>query len=82
MSVIKQLTKKTSSGTETHDIGAAASNVTMSDGTTVEATVKSHIGSQSNPHGVTKSQVGLGSVPNVATNDQTPTFSQASSRSI
>lgn len=31
-----------------------------------------------NPHGVTKSDVGLGNVPNVATNDQTPTFSQAS----
>lgn len=28
---------------------------------------------------VSKSDVGLGSVPNVATNDQTPTFSQASS---
>lgn len=27
-----------------------------------------------NPHGVTKSEIGLGSVPNVATNDQTPTF--------
>lgn len=36
MSVIKQLTKKTSSGTETHDIGAEASKVTMSNGTTVE----------------------------------------------
>lgn len=31
-----------------------------------------------NPHGVTKSDVGLGNVPNVTTNDQTPTFSQAS----
>ena len=39
MSVIKQLTKKTSSGTETHDIGAEASNVTMSDGTTVESAI-------------------------------------------
>ena len=37
-----------------------------------------HIGNKSNPHGVTKAQVGLGSVPNVATNDQTPTFTQAS----
>lgn len=32
-----------------------------------------------NPHKVTKSQVGLGSVPNVATNDQTPTYTVASS---
>lgn len=30
-----------------------------------------------NPHGVTKSDVGLGNVPNVATNDQTPTFTAA-----
>lgn len=35
-----------------------------------------HIGSKSNPHGVTKAQAGLGNVPNVATNDQTPTFTQ------
>lgn len=40
--------------------------------------VISHIGNKSNPHGVTKSQVGLGNVPNVATNDQTPTFTAAS----
>ena len=31
-----------------------------------------------NPHKVTKSEVGLGSVPNVATNDQTPTFTVSS----
>lgn len=36
-----------------------------------------HISNKSNPHGVTKAQVGLGSVPNVATNDQVPTFTQA-----
>ena len=35
----------------------------------------SHLANTSNPHSVTKSQVGLGSVPNVATNDQTPTYS-------
>jgi len=39
----------------------------------------SHTGNKSNPHSVTKSQVGLGNVPNVATNDQTPTYTQASS---
>ena len=33
-----------------------------------------------NPHSVTKTDVGLGNVPNVATNDQTPTFSVASTR--
>ena len=37
-----------------------------------------HIGNKENPHEVTKSQVGLGNVPNVATNDQTPTHTQAS----
>ena len=37
----------------------------------------SHTGNVSNPHSVTKSQVGLGNVPNVATNDQTPTYSDA-----
>ena len=37
----------------------------------------SHIGNKSNPHSVTKAQVGLGDVPNVATNDQTPTYTAA-----
>jgi hypothetical protein len=41
----------------------------------------SHIGSKSNPHSVTKSQVGLGNVPNVATNDQQPTFAESGTRS-
>lgn len=44
------------------------------------ADLTSHTGSKSNPHGVTKSQVGLGNVPNVATNDQTPTFTAATTR--
>ena len=34
-----------------------------------------HAGNTSNPHSVTKAQVGLGNVPNVSTNDQTPTYS-------
>ncbi len=34
----------------------------------------SHITDFSNPHQVTKDQVGLGNVPNVTTNDQTPTY--------
>lgn len=37
-----------------------------------------HISDTSNPHSVTKSQVGLGNVPNVSTNNQTPTYTQAS----
>lgn len=36
-----------------------------------------HVSNKSNPHGVTKAQVGLGNVPNAATNDQTPTYTQA-----
>ena len=35
-----------------------------------------------NPHKVTKSDVGLSNVPNVATNDQTPTFTKADSRDL
>lgn len=36
-----------------------------------------HIGNKNNPHEVSKGQVGLGLVPNVATNDQTPTYDNA-----
>lgn len=38
----------------------------------------SHIADKDNPHVVTKEQVGLGNVPNVATNDQTYTFATES----
>lgn len=37
-----------------------------------------HSDDHHNPHQVTKDQVGLGNVPNVQTNDQTPTFSPSS----
>lgn len=40
-----------------------------------------HAASKANPHAVTKTQVGLGNVPNVATNDQTPTYSESASLS-
>ena len=36
-----------------------------------------HAASKANPHAVTKTQVGLGNVPNVSTNDQTPTYSES-----
>lgn len=36
-----------------------------------------HIENQENPHSVTKEQVGLGNVPNVSTNNQTPTYRTA-----
>lgn len=38
-----------------------------------------HLTDTANPHQVTKTQVGLGNVPNVATNNQTPTYTEASS---
>jgi hypothetical protein len=51
----------------------AAANVT--------ANYNAHAANKSNPHGVTKGQVGLGNVPNVATNDQTPTYTVPSALS-
>ena len=38
---------------------------------------EAHLANDDNPHQVTKSQVGLGNVPNVSTNDQTPTYTMA-----
>lgn len=48
------------------------SNQTKAD--TVTANHNSHVANKSNPHGVTKEQIGLGNVPNVTTNNQTPTY--------
>ena len=39
-----------------------------------------HTGNTNNPHSVTKAQVGLGNVPNLAPNDMTITFEQAENR--
>ena len=47
-------------------------------GTDAQTNLTAHTNTKSNPHGVTKDQVGLGNVPNVATNDQTPTYTAAS----
>lgn len=44
-----------------------------------EVKVSTHMENTSNPHGVTKTQVGLGNVPNVTTNNQTPTYTASSS---
>lgn len=56
-----------------------AENVTAAiSGSLVYATKEAfdaHLADKVNPHEVTKEQVGLGNVPNVATNDQTPTYS-------
>ena len=43
----------------------------------IESDLSGHL-SASNPHGITAEKVGLGKVPNVATNDQTPTYTEAS----
>ncbi len=40
----------------------------------LKSELNEHIEDKSNPHGVTKSHVGLGAVPNVSTNNQTPTY--------
>lgn len=40
-------------------------------------TVTEHPSDMNNPHQTTAAQVGLGNVPNVATNDQTPTYTVA-----
>lgn len=44
-----------------------------------KADFESHTENKSNPHEVTKDQVGLGNVPNVTTNDQTPTYNTVTS---
>ena len=40
----------------------------------VDNCIDTHEAQQDNPHKVTKAQIGLGNVPNKATNDQTPTY--------
>lgn len=42
-----------------------------------ENNLKKHL-TESNPHEITASKIGLGNVPNVSTNDQTPTYTEAS----
>lgn len=63
---IKELVGDTSVSTQINE--AVSSKAEASD-------LTAHTGNTSNPHSVTKTQVGLGNVPNVATNDQTPTYS-------
>ncbi len=43
---------------------------------TTKAAFDAHVANHENPHAVTKAQVGLSKVPNVATNDQTPTYTE------
>lgn len=58
------------------DNRASALNTTIAAKADTSA-LNSHTGNKSNPHGVTKAQVDLGNVPNVATNDQTPSYTAA-----
>lgn len=60
-----------------NNINSEASARSLADNE-LEESLNNHMGDTDNPHSVTKSQVGLGNVPNVATNDQTPTYTQAS----
>lgn len=52
------------------DVSAVVHSVTYA----TNEQLNKHIEDQTNPHKVTKAQVGLGSVPNVSTNNQTPTY--------
>lgn len=45
---------------------------------TAQSNITDHKSDKNNPHNVTSAQIGLDKVPNVATNDQTPTYTEAS----
>lgn len=60
--------------TDTADITAMNGNWDIID--TELKKSNDHIVDKNNPHGVTKEQVGLGNVPNVSTNEQTPTWEE------
>lgn len=64
-----------------HLISGEKLSVTFSKIAKAITTLINHVGNKNNPHTVTKSQIGLGNVSNVSTNDQTPTFMQATTRS-
>ena len=58
------------------NIGDISKISDIGDGTLAGA-ILSHVEDIGNPHNTTKEQVGLGNVPNVATNNQTPTYTVA-----
>ena len=64
---------KKPAGTDPADIADINGNMDL-----IDAALAAHTGDNNNPHSVTKAQVGLGNVPNVSTNDQTPTYTEAS----
>lgn len=65
------------SADDTSDLDKPVSTAQAAAIKTVQDDIMAHKNSKTNPHGVTKSQVGLGNVPNVATNDQTPSYTSA-----
>ena len=65
--------------TEFYDVSVQNANMDVID--TELKKLEAHTTGKSNPHGVTKAQVGLGDVPNVTTNNQTPTYTEATALS-
>lgn len=65
------------SADDTSDLDKPVSTAQAAAIKVVQDSLDIHKGSKDNPHSVTKSQVGLGNVPNVATNDQTPSYTAA-----
>lgn len=61
------------SGSDSADIGVINDNMDK-----LDAALAAHAARNDNPHSVTKAQVGLGNVENKAINNQTPTFTEAS----
>lgn len=77
-----QYLTKTTSGTQWSDLPTFVTQAILDEQiASVDGKIDTHTNDTSNPHGVTKEQVGLGNVPNVVTNDQAPTYSIASSLS-
>lgn len=74
-------TAKTNAATAqtTADGASDAAAAAQSTADTATTNLANHVGNTSNPHSVTAAQVGLGNVPNVTTNNQTPTYTVASS---
>ena len=66
-----------SNADNTSDVNKPVSTAQAAAIKVVQDDLTGHKNSTSNPHSVTKSQVGLGNVPNVATNDQTPSYTPA-----
>lgn len=64
---------------KTEDVTAIISDSLL---TATKAELQAHTDDNNNPHNVTAAQVGLGNVPNVSTDDQTPTISEYSAERI